>query len=88
MLRDLVRYVSRNMAGELIEGLLPEKVVRTRNAVGRVLMGIGLFLSLVGFFGFIRLEEEGLGTFFSAVGFIGFIFIMVGMRLRWFRFIE
>ena len=79
--------MARHMAGDLIEGLIPEKVVRTRKAVGRVLLGIGLFLGLLGFFGYIRLQEEGLGDFGLAVGFIGFIFIMVGIRLRWERLI-
>jgi len=83
MLRGLVRF----MVNDLIEGLIPEKGVRALNAVSRVLLGIGLFLFLLGFVGAIRLAEEGLGDFGIAVCFIGFIFIMVGMRLRFRRFV-
>ena len=79
----MLRELGKIMAGELIEGLLPEKVVRTRNAVSRVLLGIGLFLFLLGFVVAIRLEEEGLGDFGFAVILLGFIFITVGTRLRW-----
>ena len=83
MLREFVRF----MAGEFIEGLIPEKVNKARRAVGRKFLWTGLFLFLLGFVGAIRLEEEGLGDFGFAVCFIGFIFIMVGMRLRWYRLI-
>jgi hypothetical protein len=83
MLREFVRF----LAGEFIEALIPEKVNKTRRAVGRKFLWTGLFLFLLGFVGAIRLEEEGLGHFGFAVCFIGFIFIMVGMRLRWYRLI-
>ena len=83
MLRELARF----MAGEFIEGLIPEKVIRARRAVGRKFLWTGLFLFLLGFVAAIRLEEEGLGDFGFAVIFIGFIFITVGIRLRWERLI-
>ena len=79
---SVIQWIVAEMAMWLIEGLIPEKGVRVLNAVGRVVLWIGLFLLLLGVTIALAVEGDLLVLLGLAMGFIGFLFLVIGASLR------
>ena len=78
----MIQWIVAEMAMWLIEGLIPEKGVRVLNAVGRVVLWIGLFLLLLGVTIALAVEGDLLVLLGLAVGFVGLLFLGIGASLR------
>ena len=79
---SVIQWLVAEVAMWFIAGLLPDKALGVLRAVGGVVIGIGVFLLLLGGTIALAVEDDWIVLFGLVVGIIGFLFMVLGAGLR------